>query len=237
MPVIPPPAGVPDVTACVLFYGDHAPLARRFLECWRLHGGGTPLRIGLNACCAETAALVAEHLAHAPASTAIESPANLGKSGMMRRLLRDPRPNSEWVVWFDDDSFPFRADWLLSLGVAIDAQPGVAMLGIPASIPVDERLRDVIAAARWYRGKPLLAPDAPGALARLEFVVGGFWALRSAWIETLDWPDERLVHFEEDYLLGEALRQHGGTLGYFRSGVRIDTAPRRAPASLPRHCA
>ncbi len=227
---------LPSVTVCVLFFGDHAPLAHQFLEAWRRHGSRLPLRIGLNACSAATVALVEEHLAQSPASTAIRSPENLGKSGMMRRLLREPRPLTEWVIWFDDDSYPFRADWLISLGVAIAAQPDVVMFGIPASIPADERLVRLITSAPWYRGQPLLPAETPGTLARVDFILGGFWALKAEWIETLDWPEARLIHFEEDYLLGEAIRQQGGAFGRFHSGVRIDTAPRRAPPDLPRQC-
>lgn len=227
---------LPSVTVCVLFFGDHAPLARQFLEAWKRYGAGLPLRIGLNACSTTTRTLVEEHLAQSPGSTVICSEVNLGKSGMMRRLLREPHAPNEWVIWFDDDSFPFRADWLISLGVAMVADPRVVMFGVPAAIPADERLVRLVTSARWYRGRPLLPPLTPDSVARLEFILGGFWALKAECLTALDWPDERLVQFEEDYLLGEAIRQRGETIGSCHSGVRIDTAPRRAPTELPRHC-
>ena len=79
-----------------------------------------------------------------------------------------------------------------------------------------------------------LVPAAPrdgyeSASVRFDFVTGGFWALRTQVIHQLDWPDPRLVQAGEDFLLAEALRQNGLTLGHFSDGIRINDAPRRNP--------
>ena len=168
-----------------------------------------------------------------PRPSIYTSAENLGKPGMMRRLFYGPRIETEWTIWFDDDSFPYRADWLQSLGVEIAAQPEVVMFGIPAVTHVCARMAEFIRSAPWYRGLPLRPSNQSGAAARIEFILGGFWAIKTAWIYQLNWPDPRIVHFEDDYLLGEAIRQHGGKIGHFHSGVKVDTAPRRAPADMP----
>lgn len=158
---------------------------------------------------------------------------NLGKPAMMRRLFRDPGIESDWTIWFDDDSFPYRADWLQSLDVAIARQPEAVIFGIPAITHISAQMVEFIRDASWYRGLPLLPSEQRAAAARIEFILGGFWAIKTEWIYKLDWPDPRIVHFEDDYLLGEAIRQNGGKLGHFHSGVKVDTAPRRAPAGMP----
>ncbi len=189
------------------------------------------MRFGLNASCVtdETLAELTR-----PARTFIHrEKTNIGKPAMMRRLFHESPVETEWTLWFDDDSFPFRADWLQSLMVAIAAEPDAAMLGIPAVTHVSSRMADFIRTAPWYRGKPLQPSDKQDAGARIDFILGGFWAIRTEWIRKLDWPDRRIVHFEDDYLLGEAIRQHGGKLGRFHSGVKVDTEPRRAPPEMP----
>lgn len=231
-PTLSPPPDTRLATACVLLYGDHPDLAARFFDAWERYGNGLELRVGLNACSPATVDLVELAAARDPGIRVVRSTTNLGKPPMMRRLFRLAPIDTEWVVWFDDDSFPYRADWCASLAVAIEAQPDAVMLGIVAEVDVDERLRRRIELAPWYRGRALLPTDLPGRMGRIEFVLGGFWALRTEWVGRLDWPHGPMTHSEDDYLLGEAIRQHGGQLGHFRSGVKVDTAPRRAPSEL-----
>ncbi|MGE3310142.1 MAG: hypothetical protein AB7O66_09250 [Limisphaerales bacterium] len=221
------------VTACVLLYGDHPDLAARFFDSWRRFGTGIELRAGLNACGPGTREIVNAAAATPTGDRGIrlvESPVNLGKPGMMRRLFHTPPLATEWVVWFDDDSFLHRADWLVSLEIAIAAQPEAVMLGIPAHVDlgIGSTLRERIEAAPWFRGRPIQPSDSAGKTARIDFILGGFWALRTSWIRRLDWPSGPITHSEDDILLGEAIRQNGGRLGRFRSGVKIDTAPRRS---------
>jgi hypothetical protein len=189
-------------------------------------------RIGINAC-APGSAPAENFPAGMKPAIVLRSEANLGKPGMMRRLFREPPIETEWTIWFDDDSFPFRADWLQSLDVAIAADPHAVMFGIPAVTHVCSEMADFIRAAPWYRGIPFVPSGNENAEAKLEFILGGFWVIRTEWLYRLDWPDPRIVHFEDDFLLGEAIRQNGGKLGRFHSGVKVDTAPRRAPSGMP----
>lgn len=219
-----------DLTTLVLFYGDYPALARRFLERWSSHSPGMPLRVGMNACSPATHALVEDAASSIPNLQCWRVEENLGKTVMMRRMLYESPITTPWVAWFDDDSFPFRSDWLLCLEVAQAAQPNAVIFGVPASIEVGERIRRFVEQSPWYRGLPLQPPIDARCSARLDFILGGFWVIRREWLERLEWPDRRLRHFGDDYLLGEAIRQQGGVLGAFASGVRVDTAPRRAPA-------
>ncbi len=217
-------------TLCLLLYGNANAAARQLKERWKKPwDDAIGFRFGLNACKVANAALAEI----APVPFICRERTNIGKPALMRRLFHERRIDTEWTIWFDDDSFPYRADWLQALEVAIAAQPDVAMLGVPAVTEVSARMVNFIREAPWYRGVPLEPSRTRTSAARLHFILGGFWAIKTEWIYKLDWPDPRIVHFEDDYLLGEAIRQNGGKLGRFHSGVKVDTEPRRAPPDMP----
>jgi hypothetical protein len=88
---------------------------------------------------------------------------------------------------------------------------------------------DWIKAASWYRGLPFLRGiDLDGWEAtEFRFATGGFWAARTNVLKLLNWPDPRLVQANDDFLLGEELRQNQLAIGGFDYGVMINDAPRR----------
>jgi GT2 family glycosyltransferase len=224
---------LPPVTICVLCYGDHPVLARRILENLRRY---TPphdykLRLGLNGVCEETREFVRQIAAFLPVELIIESPTNLYKVGMMRRLFCDAPLSTGWVIWFDDDSFPYRGDWLKMLALSSALEPEVDMWGKRLFIHAGDGHVQFIREAPWYRN---LEPIQQHGCYRLDFIAGGYWAIRTSLLRLLDWPDRRLIHFGDDYFLGEALRQSGAVLGQATSGVIINNAPRRAPSDAPR---
>lgn len=228
-----PSIGFP-VTICALFFGDHADLCRRLLD--SIHANTDPaayeLRCGLNAVAEETRELVMAAKRWHGKVRIRESRRNIRKCPMMRRLFHRPRITTEWVLWFDDDSFVSRPDWLLSLALAIEARPDADVHGSIRYMTPSPRIQRFIQSASWFRGKPFATNPGNGE-PKLEFVVGGFWAVRTRLIDQIDWPDPRLIHFEDDYIFGEALRQQGAVTGSFDSGVVISDAPRRGPLHGP----
>lgn len=231
--LVAPSVGLP-VTICALFFGDHASLCRRLLDSIFAHTdpAAFELRCGLNAVADETREIVLATQRRHGNVRVHESRRNVRKCPMMRRLFHGQPITTEWTLWFDDDSFVSRPDWLLSLALAIEARPDADVHGSIRYVTPSERIQRFIKSASWFRGKPwatVPGTDEP----RLEFVVGGFWAVRTRLIHAIDWPDPRLIHFEDDYIFGEALRQHGAVTGAFESGVTISDAPRRGPLAGP----
>jgi hypothetical protein len=226
------------VTICVIFYGEHAGLARRFLtELYRCTPPGEfQLRIGLNGACVETVAL-AEAAGRAHGNVWIhEERRNIFKAPMMAKLFATRPIATGWVIYFDDDSWPYRADWLPALRLKIATEPQVDVWGNPFQTVADEALVRFIRTAVWYRGRPLNHMKPSGERSRrplLTFVEGGFWAAKVDVVQALGWPDPRLIQNEDDFVFGEALRQHGYRIGRFRSGVRINQAKRRCPPDTP----
>jgi hypothetical protein len=191
------------------------------------------LRIGLNAVSEATLRVVERLAPRLPIELEVHSPLNLYKAPMMRRLFCDRPITTPWTIWLDDDSFVRRPDWLSMLSNESRLQPGVDMWGKRLFFRGDEHHWKFIHDASWFRGLAPI-PDDQADRCRLNFVAGGYWAIRTACLRELDWPDPRLLHFGDDYMLGEAMRQIGAQLGEAVSGVAIDYAPRRAPAETPR---
>jgi GT2 family glycosyltransferase len=222
------------VTICVLAYGANALLAERFLGSlfhntdYRLFR----LRAGLNEAEPATHRLVRDYADRFGNITIYSETRNVFKSPLMRRMFREPALSTEWTIWCDDDTHFFRPDWPQRLGFRIERTPEVVMWGRPSILwRTDDFILDWIRAAPWYRNLPLRRGcDLAGKEGfEFQFATGGFWAIRTEVLRTLDWPDARLVQANDDFLLGEALRQNGFKMGRFDYGVKINDAPRRNP--------
>ena len=248
-----PGRAIPVVTLCVLTYGNHPRLARRCLNSIRRHCPRRLYRlvVGANAVGAETAAYLKSLLSAGHVDRVHWSRRNLNKCPMMRRMFADV--DTEFIWWFDDDSFFTAPDALQRhLGIARRSPPEVVMWGQEAfcELPISftnlsgpELLR-FVRDSRWYRGltPPSLEPGGKGEFNHLgrgignprwEFILGGCWLIRTAAARALDWPDRRLVKLGDDVMLGEALRQQGwGILNTRMVGVAVDKARRRGSAGI-----
>jgi GT2 family glycosyltransferase len=151
-------------------------------------------------------------------------------------MFREKPLSSQWTLWCDDDTHFARPDWLQRLALKIEHSPEVAMWGwIHALWRRDDAILEWIRRAPWFHGLPFLkGTDLDGKPAvEFLFAPGAFWAIRTEVLRFLDWPDPRLIHANEDFLLGEALRQNGFPIENFNYGVKVNDAPRRnagAPA-------
>jgi GT2 family glycosyltransferase len=222
----------PPVTICVLLYGDHYALCERFFAKLLQHTRPDlfQLRIGLNAVSQATLDYVSRQVPSENVHV-FRSESNLYKGGMMRRMFYEAPVRTPWTIWFDDDSYPMRSDWLEALVLAIEAFPHIDLFGKHLFLYPNERLVSFLRTSRWFRGLEF-QKDAQGRTI-IEFIAGGFWAVRSQWIYKLDWPDPRISHFEEDCIFSEALRQNGGRIQQFTSGVIVNAAARRCGPETP----
>jgi len=228
-----PSLGLP-LTICVLTYGPHASLARRFLT--SLYEKTDPalfhLRAGLNEVEPGTHELFREYAKRFGNIEVFDEPVNVFKCPLMRRMFYEPAIMTAWTLWCDDDTFFTRADWLQRLALKIERKPRAAMWGSVHLVwRRDAFIRDWIRAARWYRGVAWQRGVNPQGQEATEFrfATGGFWAIRTEIIRQLDWPDPRLIQAHDDFLLGEALRQNQLEVGNFCRGVKINAAARRNP--------
>ncbi len=168
------------------------------------------------------------------------------KYPLMRRLLAGVR--SSWFVWFDDDSYVTRSDWLDALverireaeqgraigvdqpGAAAAATGGVAQFGKLADAPMMNPPPGWIERASWrdpgMSHETVTLDDGTSRIV-CPFVVGGFFAMRSDAMRRADVPDPRLFHNGGDWTTGLALAHKGYSVADHRYGVAINDAPRR----------
>jgi GT2 family glycosyltransferase len=224
------------ITICVLCYGRHAELARRFLESlYRTTAASLfTLRAGLNDAEPATHQLFREYSAQFQNIELFIEPKNVFKDPLMRRMFHERRITSKWMIWCDDDTHFTRPDWLQRLALKIEGSPAVDMWAwVHVLWRRDKEILDWIRQASWYRGRPFLrGKDLDGNPAiEFRFAPGAFWAIRTEILFQLDWPDPRLIHANEDFLLGEALRQNGFRLEHFHYGVKVNDALRRNEAA------
>lgn len=201
-------------TVCALFYGDYPNLARRCLEpLLELCGSGLiDLRIGLN----DTSKDTDEYINGSCSSDVfvLSAKPQILKYPMMRRLFNEKPIDTEYVMWFDDDSF-VREDDRMSWLESVDKEMASCdMLGSVYTINYTQDQKSWCKKQSWYTGKTI--PDRP------KFATGGWWTLRSSVIRNFDWPIPELKHCGGDVALGVLLDQNNLRLKHYREGVAIN---------------
>ena len=95
----------PPVTICVLAFGDHAELVRRCIGSIIEHCQRSRYRlvVGANAVGDDTRRYLDELEAGGAIDRLVSSDENINKCPMMRRMFEDI--DTEYIWWFDDDSF------------------------------------------------------------------------------------------------------------------------------------
>lgn len=246
------------ITLCILLYGDHPDLANRCLSSIseRL-GCGTEvineIKLGLNDISLGTQQVVygfSESVKnHNIPLTEYRCATNSYKYPLMRRMFFDVvRPLSNWVMWFDDDSYlDFDSEleccwWEHLCAQAEKAQ--VDMLGKiywQAMLPAQWNW---IKRQKWFN--PRVGQPEPFRRFRnkpsYRFATGGWWLARSKIFLDNDWPSKELRLHGGDSMLGEVCRHKGYGLVNFETGVRINAddkgnhsrAPGRGESLHPR---
>lgn len=206
------------ITVFGLLYGDHEALARRCLESiWPHLGPDEELRLGLNEVCAGTRRYLLARRGLGRPQDVYDYGINVHKYPLMRKMFYDPENpiTSEFVMWFDDDSYVTTAGDFFSLcRLQIG---GMGMLGSPYTYNLHPRQPAWIAQQPWFRGKPLLKRGS--GRNYVQFLTGGWWMARTEVLQAIDYPWSMLDHRGGDHLLGECLRQNDIRTGKIKSGL------------------
>jgi hypothetical protein len=219
------------VTICVMMYGDFWPMHKRCLDAILTTTAAerVELRVGGNQLCEKTTQYIEQLCRSGDIQLADLSPENRGKYPVMRRLFHDTPLRTNWVIWFDDDTFcDSNPTWLSLLTVAISsAASDVACFGPLYYYTLTPAWQKWCAAAPWFKSVPWIYS---GLRALVHFSSGGFWALTKNAIETCDIPDVRLGHNKGDVTIGCQLHQRGFKICRFsqhKEIVRWSDASRR----------
>jgi hypothetical protein len=140
----------------------------------------------------------------------------------MREMFHDKdHPiETQYVCWFDDDSWCRKKDWMVQLAQSIRANHphqgrlyGAWHYHDLMGVKRDGALREKwFRAAPWWKGRNLYTGagrrTAPNG-SQIVFASGGFWALATHVIKEADIPDERLNHNGGDITVGCQVTQAG----------------------------
>jgi hypothetical protein len=212
-------------TVCVLLYGNYENLARRCLESIRpwVDRNRVELRIGLNEVCEGTRNYVMRDFGKA---TIIESNPQIYKYPMMRRLFNEPPLSTDYVMWFDDDSFIADPDTSAVLDTVERQMNSCHMLGSLYRIGYTPKQQAWLKQQPWYRGLPIKNPA--------SFITGGWWTIRTSVIKEYNWPIPELVHCGGDVALGQLLHQNNLTTLNCRPGIAINAGDSHRDCSAER---
>ena len=221
------------VTIGVLFYGDFPRAADNFLSSLYDNTAESEfnLIIGANEVGKKTRKLV-ETVRSSKKNVvkSVDSPTNILKYPMMRRMFyeddgttRDPAVSTDWLFWFDDDSYVTSSLWLPS-AINYISEHKCGMIGKKYFVRLSPGQVSWLEASKWWLGKPISSNSGSN---KVHFATGGYWGIESKLFFGLDWPDRRLSHNGGDMSLGEALRQRGIGVGNRSDHVMINKMPRR----------
>lgn len=218
----PPPT--PQVTACVLLYGDYPQLAARCLGPRLLalvESGDIELRVGTNAIGKNTDRLLRDVFGRGLIRKIYKNEINRNKYPVMRDMFHDPDApiTTPYIMWFDDDSClvdngtsPQR--WL---SLVLDQFNGgfCEQLGSLYTMPLVGNQHLWMQAQPWYTGRIQLAKE-----QSCRFCTGGWWVTPTEIIQKFNWPIPELNHNGGDLLFSQILQQQGMTLKGLTDSIR-----------------
>jgi hypothetical protein len=221
-----------------LLYGDYSALHNRLIKSLRAYAPlqDTSVLLWCNQVCKKTK----NELSKIPANWhIIFSAENIPKYIAMRDMFASGyMPKSDWIVWFDDDSYVAKSDWWPKTIEYIKGKTAenICYIGQPWYVHHLDGQWQFITESHWFKGLPpqmcqtkTKGKHKPG----ITFAQGAYWWLRSDIQRLLAWPDYRLRHNGGDTLLGEAIRQQGLPFHKFSYGVVINKAKRRGQHEAP----
>src|SRR5262249_7523512 len=111
------------------------------------------------------------------------SPTNLCKEPMARLMFHDVALRTDYVIWFDDDSY-VEQGWWQALCPLLDRD--IQYIGQEWWVDYLPGQEKMIQAQPWHRGKPFRRrDDRPG----VWFMTGGFIAVRTECLRNTNFPD------------------------------------------------
>jgi len=194
------------VTICVCLYGDKGEVLtngkhtkRTKLTYHELHvrcltaiKHTTPpeahnLIIGCNAVSQDTLNWIKKNL---PSAVVINEPSNIHKYPLMRKMF--DKVKTEWVVWFDDDSYPVKREWLSRVSYLLSRLPEAKAGGHMYKWELLDGQLEWAMNAEWFRGKEFTTSEK--GTYEILFPTGGFVLYNMDTVRQLNWPDPRLDH-------------------------------------------
>lgn len=186
-------------------YGDYYSISQRCIDSILKYKtlDNLKIHIGLSECADKTKNYFRNLLDHQHIDTLIESNININKDPMMRLLL--DLVNTDYMVWFDDDSYVNSYGWDQKLQQQIE-HTKVDVLGFPHVVGYNDTYKKFLYSRQWWNNK--IRADSSNTC---HFPVGGLWAARCEYLRKYNYPDRNMIKKHGDMLVGDLLFQTDGT--------------------------
>lgn len=186
------------------------------------------LRIGLNGVGADSEKLI--YGLPKELSIGVYGPnENIYKYPRLRMMLYDDdNPiTTEWVVQIDDDADFIYGNWvdLLEPMMIQGIQRGARCFGEHYMFFLRPNQLAWHKKRYWWKGRDPIKYKS--VLSRVDFITGGWWAMRFADLKELNWPDPELRHNGGDVMLGSAMYQQGWPIFNCSKVIDVHNSPTR----------
>lgn len=229
------------VTICVCCFGEeHHNLHRRCLN--SIVHSVPPSRMDLRIIANQVGLQSTNYFNSLPVTKIYQDYKNRRKYPAMRQVFWDSKQpiDTNFVIWFDDDSYVRNEVWLSILAQTIAAQKPQERVGMYGGLmyhPLQRRSPEQdprlwFRNAPWFRNKDFRNQQGRGVPNgdKIHFCVGGFWCLSVEAMRACQIPDTRLNHNGGDICIGEQLWQGGFKMKQFnekKQYIHTSAAPRR----------
>jgi hypothetical protein len=226
------------LTICVLCYGNYPELAKKCLT--SILNTVPPERIDLRIGTNEIGPDTLSYLKTLPATKLYVNSTNRYKYPIMREMLWDKNTpiNTNYVVWFDDDTWVVKPDWVSDLCQTIidnhhyNYRMFGSMMYHDLSIYSKGGARPDLwfRTADWFRGRNFRVRGGQQEAVNgsvIDFAVGWCWAMATDAIRMANIPDVRLKHNGGDITIGEQMHQAGFGIKQWNKGKSLIACPTR----------
>lgn len=205
-----------DFTIAVLLYGDHTDLAHRCLDPILEIDEPYNLFVIMNAVCPETRKFVR----NIPAKMVVDNPTNNYKYPELKKII--PCVNSNYLMWFDDDSYIKQPKGFLS---RVREHMTADMIGWIYEGYLRGKQDAWLKRQPWYEGKKLAKPT--------RFIHGSWWTATKQMLVDSGWPWKDVRHRGGDIALGLWMEQQERTMREYQDDIVFNMAARRGYDEQP----
>jgi ADP-heptose:LPS heptosyltransferase len=148
--------------------------------------------------------------AHDQGICCIQDSTRAGSTDMASRVMKIIKPNN-WLVWLSRPAQPTGPAWVWNVLDHMKAKRA-SLGGAIYRSHLDDAQTQMIKTASWFKSRPLDSKPFNGAIRQTFHPARGFFVAYADQLKEMNWPDIRVPPAQFSVMLGEAVRQHGGTV-------------------------
>lgn len=141
-----------------------------------------------------------------------------GPTVMAHRVMKIVKPG-EWLYWMGRPAYPANTAWIWETLDHMKLKRA-SLGGAIYRSPLGEDQVEMIRTAPWFKERPLDTMPYNGGIRQTFHPKHGFFMAYVDQLKDMNWPDVRVPPAQFSIMLGEAVRQQGGTVADLAEWVR-----------------